>query len=298
MKEIKRNARREIKGLKRIKVGINLITYFLIPFLIAVTVGYKIELEEASVSLYNTLLFTEILVQILFGILLLFLDNNLAVEAYFYSNDLKKENKYLRTENQDLRKRIEYLVLLENTIQAFREIELQHLHKNDDDLVSFIKIAFSLIINISDRLFEFKPNELWNFAVYIYKHETQTLQSVWREKHRNHPSKGEPRTWKPGQGHVGKAFSDGTAKITGDALDPNVANLMSPPNSLMRNYDSKAYRSFASIPIVLENDQELVYGVLVATSDEVNRFNKFNCLILQHLADTLASVIVLEGIID
>jgi GAF domain-containing protein len=102
------------------------------------------------------------------------------------------------------------------------------------------------------------------------------------------------RTWKQGQGHVGKAFSDGTAKITGDALDPNVASLMSPPSTLARGYDRQAYRSFASIPIVLENDLETVYGVLVATSDEVNRFNKFNCLILQHLADTLASVIVLE----
>ena len=292
MKQIKRNARQEIKGLKRLKIALNLVAYLILPFLIAVTVGYKVELEAANVSLYRGLLFVEIAVQVLFGIILLFVDNNLAVEAYFYAKDLDDENIRLRDDNQDILTKINYLLLLENTIKAFREIELQHIRQKGE-LVDFIEIAFSLVLKISDRLFNFKSNELWNFAVYIYNEEAQRLESVWRKKHPNHPSKGEARTWKQGQGHVGKAFSDGTAKITGDALDPNVSSLMSPPSTLVRNYDRQAYRSFASIPIVLENDLEIVYGVLVATSDEVNRFNKFNCLILQHLADTLANVIVL-----
>lgn len=297
MKQIKRNARQEIKGLKRLKNALNLVAYFILPFLIAVTVGYKVELEAANVSLYRGLLFIEIAIQVLFGIILLFVDNNLAVEAYFYAKDLDNENIKLRDDNQDIRAKIDYLFLLENTIKAFQEIKLQHLRQKGE-LIDFIEIAFSLVLKISDRLFNFQSNELWNFAVYIYNEETQRLESVWRRKHPNHPSKEEARTWKQGQGHVGKAFSDGTAKITGDALDPNVASLMSPPNTLLRSYDRQAYRSFASIPIVLENDLEIVYGVLVATSDKVNRFNKFNCLILQHLADTLASVIVLGGIID
>ena len=76
----------------------------------------------------------------------------------------------------------------------------------------------------------------------------------------------------------------------------NLAALMSPPTSLIREYDRQVYRSFASIPIVLENEPEEPLGVLVATSNQVNRFNKFNCLILKHLADTLAGVIVLGDI--
>ncbi len=95
---------------------------------------------------------------------------------------------------------------------------------------------------------------------------------------------------------MGKAFIDGNAKITGNALEPNTASLMSPPQNLKRSYDETTYCSFASIPIMLENETEKVLGVVVATSNKVNRFNKFNCLILKHLADTLANVLILKNI--
>ncbi len=296
MEQIKQTAKREIKGLKIVKIASSLITNLIIPFLIAIVVGYKNELEQSSTSLFWGLLIFLIIIQLTFGGLILFFDTNLAIEAFFYAQELSEQNDDIRQENQILKNKIEYLNLLQSNIQAFRELESQFIRKNEDDLTFFIDIAFSLVVDIREQLFDFEATELWNFAVYLYNQNSGKLEVVWRKKHHNHPSQGEERKWKPGQGHVGKAFSDCSAKITGDALDQNIAGLMSPPPQLNRNYDSEAYRSFASIPIMLENETEEPLGVLVATSNKVNRFDKFNCLILKHLADTLANVIVLKDI--
>ncbi len=83
MKNIERVAKQEIKGLKNIKVASNSITYFLVPFLIAVVVGYKNELEHSSTLLYLGLLISLIIIQLTFGAFLLFFDNNLAIESFF-----------------------------------------------------------------------------------------------------------------------------------------------------------------------------------------------------------------------
>jgi hypothetical protein len=294
MRQIKQTAKDEIKGLKIVKIVSNSITNFLIPFLIAVIVGYKNELEQGSKFLYWGLLISSVIIQLIFGIINLLFNNNLAIEAFFYAQDLSEENEVIKRENLILKSDIKSLNLLQTSIQAFRELESQFIRKNEADLINFIDLTVSIIVDIRDQLFNFGANELWNFAVYLYNPDSDKLEVVWRKKHHNHPSQGEERKWKSGQGHIGKAFSDGTAKITGDALESNTASLMSPPPRLQRSYDQEAYRSFASIPIMLENETEVPFGVLVATSNKVNRFNKFNCLILKHLADTLANVIVLR----
>jgi GAF domain-containing protein len=63
------------------------------------------------------------------------------------------------------------------------------------------------------------------------------------------------------------------------------------PNAKRYDYDKETYRSFASIPIGPIDENSQPFGVLVATSDQINRFYKGNCLILTHVADTLANVI-------
>ena len=66
---------------------------------------------------------------------------------------------------------------------------------------------------------------------------------------------------------------------------------MAPPASLIQYYDQTVYRSFASIPIKLVNTEKQPFGVLVATSDRVDRFNKANCLILNYLASAVKSIL-------
>jgi hypothetical protein len=141
-----------------------------------------------------------------------------------------------------------------------------------------------------EQIFDMNASEMWNFAVYVYSKERNSLEPIWRRKHRNHPSSAEGRCWVPGQGHVGKAFVDNELKITGDATHEKVAAMMRPPANNMRSYDHTVYRSFASIPFGDDGDGDPC-GVLVATSDHVDRFNDTNAEILRQAAAVLGTVI-------
>ncbi len=82
-------------------------------------------------------------------------------------------------------------------------------------------------------------------------------------------------------------------KITGDATEPNIAALLSPKAAKVFDYDDSLYVSFASIPLDVFGEGDRPLGVLVATSDRKNRFNRGNALILLHAADVLADLLIL-----
>ncbi|MCC0179452.1 GAF domain-containing protein [Waterburya agarophytonicola K14] len=299
MQDIRKIAKKEAKSVRRIKQYASLSTTFVLPFLIAILVGSKGDFNEDTKTLFWLLLIGLGIFQVLIGIAYGFNDENLAIEAYFLAEELEKQNNILNKNKQELEKDIRYLNILHNTIQAFRVLESDFVRNesNEEGLQDFIDITVSFIVDIREQIFDFNSEDLWSFSVYLYRQNDDLLESIWLKKHENHPSTGEPRKWKPGQGHIGRAFIDGVAKITGDATELAVANLMSPPPRLARDYDREAYKSFASIPISLNAEQEKPYGVLVVTSNKPNRFNKFNCLILNHVADTISNVIALRGIL-
>jgi hypothetical protein len=147
-----------------------------------------------------------------------------------------------------------------------------------------------------EHFFGIQGSERWNFAVYLFSAKEDQLVPIWREKARNHPSEGAGRSWGRGEGHVGKAWVNGKAIITGDASHPEVAPLSAAPHEKERDYDVGLYRSYASIPIgPLLEDEGFPYGVLVATSDRIGRFDKENTAILVHIADSIASLLSLSG---
>lgn len=125
----------------------------------------------------------------------------------------------------------------------------------------------------------------------MFDSKSNRLRLVWREKHPRHPSAGTARSWSVGQGHVGKAFANREALITGDATNPEIAPLLAAPAGLAREHDAIAYRSIASIPIDGADEKADPVGVIVATSNRAGRFNQANCLILRHAAAVLASVV-------
>ena len=87
---------------------------------------------------------------------------------------------------------------------------------------------------------------------------------------------------------------NGKPIITGDASHPEVSPLSAVPQAKERRSDLDLYRSYASIPIgPLLEGETTPYGVLVATSDRVGRFDKENTLALVHMADLIASNIAL-----
>ena len=136
-------------------------------------------------------------------------------------------------------------------------------------------------------------SEKWTFGVFLYSRKLDELVPLWREKSRNHPSKGAPRSWGRGQGHVGKSFVDRKPIVTGDGTHPDVIQLCGAPAGRERPYDLDVYRSFASIPVGPSSADGMPYGVLVGTSDKKDRFDQDSAILLMHYADSLGVLLSL-----
>jgi len=140
--------------------------------------------------------------------------------------------------------------------------------------------------------FGFAPAERWSFAVYLYSERQDLLLPVWREKAKTHPSLDAGRTWGRGEGHVGKAFVDRKAIITGNSRNPAAAELSALPPGRENAYDKDVYISFAAVPVgPLLKDENRPYGVLVGTSDRVDRFDREKAGLLIQIADGIAGLI-------
>jgi hypothetical protein len=78
------------------------------------------------------------------------------------------------------------------------------------------------------------------------------------------------RSWNPGEGHVGIAFQSQREIVAGDTSEPEAHALFEAPEAHRHPDDHKRYRSIASLPIRLANEEPA--GALVATSDVPDRF--------------------------
>jgi hypothetical protein len=147
----------------------------------------------------------------------------------------------------------------------------------------------------AEELFGTGASERWSVAVYLYSKKQDELIPIWTERAQLHPSTGNGRNWARGEGHVGKAFVNGSAIITLDASHPDVAALSATPPGKTKSYDD-VYRSFAAVPIGPLVGEGLPLGVLVATSDRSGRYDQENTNVLRHLADVIAGLVTLAHI--
>lgn len=132
-------------------------------------------------------------------------------------------------------------------------------------------MAVEFIAEPKGRLFGV-GDEYVNISVYEYKSEDGLLHCVACYRSRSSDAKGPHRAWKPGSGHVGKAFELKSELVCSDATQPDVAAwITAPPDSYHPSDDTK-YRSLVSVPIAL--DQDAPMGVLVMTSDVPGRFQR------------------------
>lgn len=156
-----------------------------------------------------------------------------------------------------------------------------------DEVISEI---LSIVVESRSTFFGFSDSELWNFAVYIHNSGQNILNPVWRECHeRLKPPEGFGRSWPASEGHVGLAFTQKVPQITSDATVAEIADIVKGRAERHRESDLRNYRSFASLPLMLEDGNEPI-GVLVATSDQIGRFDKANTKILRDAARILAKI--------
>lgn len=114
-------------------------------------------------------------------------------------------------------------------------------------------------------------DERWNFAIYLYNPATGTLECDICRRLNRAEEEAEHRTWSPGEGHIGLAFQTKRRIIAANTSDPEASALFDAPESKRRDTDRDLYKSIASIPISLNDEQPV--GVLVATTDVEGRFS-------------------------
>lgn len=117
-------------------------------------------------------------------------------------------------------------------------------------------------------------DEEWSLSIFLYDAAANELFPVVSRRRSVEAERAEHRRWPPDAGHVGRAFTSQNVLVCADALDPSEAQYFSAPARLKKESDDELYRSFASIPILLGSGDAL--GVVVATSDQVGRFQRID----------------------
>jgi GAF domain-containing protein len=160
---------------------------------------------------------------------------------------------------------------LTQVIREVLEVALTKQKITDEDLNAFVETILAYLVERREALFAM-GNEKWNFSVYRYDPADQKLKCIALKREESIiPTGGkQPREWRPGEGHVGLAFSRGSALIFADATREDLKVVIGAQGENQRPYDEDRYKSLASIPI--STDGQEILGILIGTSDRVGRF--------------------------
>lgn len=177
---------------------------------------------------------------------------------------------------------------------------ITHLNPVDDArFADACRIAVGPMIDAAGTLFDFEYGEVWSVAVYRLDATGELLEAVWWQRPSDHPSQGTPRSWRPGDGHVGSAFMQDRILFTTDMTSDEASMLLKPSVANDRPYDADVYRSFVSAPILLDVEPgPLRFGVLVITSNVAGRFDDDNKSIVAHAAQVLAHLFYWRKLAD
>ncbi len=272
-------------SIKTERILLSILVTFVLPTFVAIWAGVFKDLLSDNIGWWWAVLVAAILCQFLFSIILLS-RKNLINDTYYYARQLLDQVDDLESEKDNLLNDVKYYTI-NLKLQNYWAISTSHLLAEnvqeeaiDTTLKRYVDNLFSPVIShLGGNLFGYIHNEKWNYVIYFYDKNGETLNSFWRVKSPNHTSSGDGRSWKIGQGHVGQAFDRREAIITSDATEEKVRNLSEAPKRKQESYDRETYASFVAIPIMKDNHEPI--GVLVVTSDVRNRFDKFNSQILQ-----------------
>lgn len=118
----------------------------------------------------------------------------------------------------------------------------------------------------------------YNFSVYLYRDADRALHLVYRDRDDRIQSNDPPRTWRPGNGHVGLCFSRELPLFAKDVAEAEEIL------GTGRAEDAAHYRAMASAPIWIDGT---LNGVLIVTSSMPNQMLKDVHLPLVELAAKL-----------
>lgn len=135
------------------------------------------------------------------------------------------------------------------------------------------KVFFTAVVEIlADYKFSlFRiADEYCNISIYEYSAEKNYLGCIACYRSRPSDALGDHRTWKVGEGHVGKAFELQRELICGNSSAPDIKPWISASPNNFDARDDERYVSLAAVPIGVNAEEPV--GVLIVTSNVPMRF--------------------------
>jgi hypothetical protein len=163
--------------------------------------------------------------------------------------------------------RVEHIV---DAMRAVVDVAICQQEISDEKLTEWLTDLLDFLVTDKLTLFGI-GDEQWNFSVYLFDPATSELSCVVTRRPTKKEEEAPHRSWREGEGHVGKAFQGRRPLVCADSADANVRGFFDAPAGKLMDYDLDRYRSLAALPI--QSDDEPPFGVLVATSDIVGRFD-------------------------
>ncbi len=155
-------------------------------------------------------------------------------------------------------------LLAELLDQALTDPELSPEKKN-----IFYTAVVEILADYKFSLFRI-ADEYCNISIYEHSTETGHLECIACYRSRPSDALGEHRTWKVGEGHVGKAFELQRELICADSSAPDIKPWISASPNNFDERDDKRYVSLAAVPLGVNAEEPI--GVLIVTSNVSMRF--------------------------
>lgn len=223
----------------------------------------------------NTIFWVGLITLLITNLLLVFIDKQ-AVETLKSLHAEEAKSRSLQAEldalADDHRTAMAWLTLsklmteMVDQVIAAESIDAETSKRMYNTVVEFIADYKTRLFGIGD--------DYLNISIYEFDATTQELQCVACYRSRPSDAEGPHRTWKIGEGHVGKAFELQSELICADARAPDVAAWVAAPPGKYRPEDSEKFVSLAAIPVAINTEDPL--GVVIMTSSEPYRFINFN----------------------
>ena len=171
-----------------------------------------------------------------------------------------------------LERREEILLSWQSVTKLLAELLDQALTTPDLSLEKK-KVFFTAVVEIlADYKFSlFRiADEYCNISIYEHSAEKNYLECIACYRSRPSDALGDHRTWKVGEGHVGKAFELQRELICGNSSAPDIKTWISASPNNFDARDDERYVSLAAVPIGVNAEEPV--GVLIVTSNVPMRF--------------------------
>lgn len=293
---------KESEIFKKNEATLKAITTFVLPALLAVLAMTKEYFTPDIEFIFWALVLIFVAAQIFLGIRLM-VERPTFVQLIEESEENKKKIKNYEKPIELLKSEISiFSTMYAINIAQCSMVHTTHLTGVDsaERIIETLGEIITLFSQKRDVILGFEGDDIWDFSLFLLDEDERELKCVWRIKDDRHPSSGDPRVWKIGEGHVGKAFADNDDKITSDMTDPSTASLLKMPGKV-RPYDETIYCSMISAVLYIpdgssdhkadELNRGRPIGVLAVSSSVPGRLQEEHKQFLRQLAATASMLL-------